>query len=127
MAVPKRFKFKSKINNKNKKVCKKKIWYNNYWTPYLKRSCYFLLNNISMIFWLKFYSSILFVLLLTFNLFLKNFLTIILNSEFIIILIFFIFIYSSIVFNLNWIFGFSFIIVILGGLEVALSFLLLNL
>lgn len=51
----------------------------------------------------------------------------ILTSELILILIFFTFIFNSIILNLNWIMGFSFIIIILGGLEIALSFILLNL
>ena len=65
------------------------------------------------------------LLFLNFNL--NNFMGLLLTSELILILIFYIFIFNSLLFNLNWIFGFSFIIVILGGLEIALSFLLLNL
>ena len=57
----------------------------------------------------------------------NNLLSTILTTEFIIILIFFIYVFNSIIYNLHWIFGFSFIIIILGGLEAALSFLLLNL
>lgn len=53
--------------------------------------------------------------------------SIILTSEFIIILVVFLFLFSGVIFNLNWMFGFSFIILILGGLEIALSFLILNL
>ena len=80
-----------------------------------------------MIFWLKFFSTVLILTLITFNLFLNNLLSIILTSEFIIVLIFFIFLFNAIILNLNWIFGFIFIILILGGLEVSLGFLLLNL
>ena len=47
--------------------------------------------------------------------------------ELLIIILFFIYIFSGLLFNLNWIFGFSFVIIILGGLEVSLIFLLLNL
>lgn len=53
--------------------------------------------------------------------------SLLLISELIIILIFYIYIFNALLLNLNWIFGFSCIIIILGGLEVALSFILLNL
>jgi len=62
-----------------------------------------------------------------FNLNIKNFMSLILNAEFIIIIIFLIYIFFSLIFNISWLLSFSFIIVILGGLEIALSFLLLNL
>lgn len=80
-----------------------------------------------MLFWSKFFIIYLVFSLLMFNLFLNNLMSTILTIEFITILIFFIYLFSGLLFNLNWIFGFSFIIIILGGLEVALSFLLLNL
>jgi hypothetical protein len=51
--------------------------------------------------------------------------SLILLCEFLIILCFYLYIFSAIIFSLNWIFGFSFIIIILGGLELALSFLIL--
>jgi hypothetical protein len=51
--------------------------------------------------------------------------SLILLCEFLIILSFYLYVFSAIIFSLNWIFGFSFIIVILGGLELALSFLIL--
>lgn len=54
-------------------------------------------------------------------------LSLLLTVEFILLLVFYIYIFNAIINNLNWIFGFSFIIVIFGGLEIALSFLLLNL
>lgn len=53
--------------------------------------------------------------------------SLLLTSELILVLVFYIFVFNALLFNLNWIFGFSFIIIILGGLEIALSFLLLNL
>lgn len=81
----------------------------------------------TMLFWVKFFSILIILVLVSLNLFLNNLMSIILTSEFIIVLIFFIFLFNSIILNINWIFGFSFIIVILGGLEIALSFLLLNL
>lgn len=81
----------------------------------------------TMLFWLKFFSILSLLTLICFNLSINNLLSTILTSEFIIILIFFIFIFNCIILNINWIIGFSFIIVILAGLEIALSFLLLNL
>jgi len=80
-----------------------------------------------MLFWLKFFIIYIYITLLLFNVFLTNFMSTILNIEFITILIFFIYIFSGSIFNLNWLFGFSFIILILAGLEIALTFLLLNL
>lgn len=80
-----------------------------------------------MLFWIKLFSTILFLILITFNLLLNSLMSIILTSEFIIILVVFLFLFSGVIFNLNWMFGFSFIILILGGLEIALSFLILNL
>lgn len=65
------------------------------------------------------------LLFLNFNL--NNFMSLLLTSELILVLVFYIFVFNALLFNLNWIFGFSFIIIILGGLEIALSFLLLNL
>jgi hypothetical protein len=53
--------------------------------------------------------------------------SLILTSELILILIFYIYAFNAVLLNLNWIFGFSFIIITLGGLEIALSFILLNL
>jgi hypothetical protein len=35
--------------------------------------------------------------------------------------------FNALILNLNWIFGFGFLFVILAGLEIALSFLILNL
>lgn len=52
--------------------------------------------------------------------------SLLLTSEFIIILIFYIFIFNSLLLNIQWLIGFSFIIVVLAGLEIALSFLILN-
>jgi len=80
-----------------------------------------------MLFWSKFFLIYIMLSLLIFNLFLNNIISTIFTLEFITILIFFIFLFLSLTFNLNWIIGFSFIIIILGGLEIALSFLLLNL
>lgn len=128
MAVPKRFKFKTKkINfqkiNNNMIFVKPQI--NKYFFKSLRL---FLSVKIkSLLFWLKFFSSLLIVTLIFLNFNLNNFMSLILTSEFIIILIFFIFVFNSILLNLNWILGFSFIIIILGGLEIALSFILLNL
>lgn len=82
---------------------------------------------INMLFWLKFFLIYIYIVLIIFNLYLNNLMSTLLNIEFITILIFFVYIFSGSIFNLNWIFGFSFIILILGGLEIALSFLLLNL
>jgi len=47
-------------------------------------------------------------------------------SELILMLIFFIFIFNAILLNLNWLLSFGCVIIILGGLEIALSFLLIN-
>ena len=80
-----------------------------------------------MLFWLKFFSCLLILTIVFLNFNLNNFMSLLLASELMLILIFYIFAFSALIFNLNWIFGFSFIIVILGGLEIALSFLLLNL
>lgn len=82
---------------------------------------------INMLFWIKLFSTILFLTLISLNLLLNSLMSIILTSEFIIILLVFLFLFNGVIFNLNWIFGFSFIILILGGLEIALSFLILNL
>lgn len=51
--------------------------------------------------------------------------SLLLIAEFIVILLFYLFIFNSIIFSINWIFGFSFIILILSGLELALAFLIL--
>jgi len=80
-----------------------------------------------MLFWIKLFSTILILTLITFNLLLNNLMSIILTSEFVVVLVVFLFLFSGLIFNLNWMFGFSFIILILGGLEIALSFLILNL
>lgn len=80
-----------------------------------------------MLFWLNFFISTLFICFIFFNFNLNNILSLLLLSELILILIFYIFIFNAIILNLNWILGFSCIIIILGGLEIALSFLLLNL
>lgn len=80
-----------------------------------------------MLFWLKLFSLLLFITIISMITTLTNLMSTILTTEFIIVLIFFIYLFNSIVFNIHWIFGFSFIIIILGGLEAALSFLLLNL
>jgi hypothetical protein len=63
--------------------------------------------------------------LIFFNLTLDNFMSLLLISEFIVIIIFYLYIFSSLIFSINWIFGFSFIILILSGLELALAFLIL--
>lgn len=80
-----------------------------------------------MLFWLKFFIIMLLISLISLNFNLNNFMSLLLTVEFILLLIFYIYIFNALLFNLNWIFGFSFIIVIFGGLEIALSFLLLNL
>lgn len=80
-----------------------------------------------MIFWIKIIFLLTILLTLTLNLFLNNLMSIILTSEFIIVLLFILYVFSSLVYNINWLIGFSFVILILGGLEIALSFLLLNL
>ena len=81
----------------------------------------------NMLFWLKFFSSLIIITIIFLNFNLNSFMSFLLLSELMLILIFYIFTFNSLIFNLNWIFGFSFIIIILGGLEIALSFLLLNL
>jgi hypothetical protein len=53
--------------------------------------------------------------------------SLLLIAEFVVIIIFYLFIFSGLIFNINWIFGFSFIILILSGLELALAFLILSL
>lgn len=83
--------------------------------------------NTKLLFWIKIFISLFFISLIYFNLNLINFMNLLLISEFIIILLFYIYVFNALIFNLNWILGFSFIIVILGGLEIALSFLILNL
>lgn len=80
-----------------------------------------------MLFWLKFFFSLILLTLLFLNFNLNNFMSLLLTSELILVLLFYIFVFNALLFNLNWIFGFSFIVIILGGLEIALSFLLLNL
>jgi len=80
-----------------------------------------------MLFWIKLFSTILIITLISFNLLLNSLMSVILTSEFIVVLIVCLFLFSGVIFNLSWMFGFSFIILILGGLEIALSFLILNL
>ena len=80
-----------------------------------------------MLFWSKFFLVYLFIYILLFNLYLNSLLSLILVVEFITILTFFLYLFSGLLFNLNWVFGFSFVIIVFGGLEAALSFLLLNL
>lgn len=87
----------------------------------------YIMQKKKLLFWLKFFSSLLILTLLFLNFNLNNFMSLLLTSELLLILIFYIFIFNALLFNLHWIFGFSFIIIILGGLEIALSFLLLNL
>ena len=48
-------------------------------------------------------------------------------AEFIVIILFYLFIFNSLIFCINWIFGFSFVLLILSGLELALAFLILSL
>jgi hypothetical protein len=80
-----------------------------------------------LLFWLKFFWVLFITSILTIGINSNNFLNLLLNIELLVITIFYIYIFSAVLFNLQWILGFSFIIVILGGLEVALSFILLNL
>lgn len=122
MAVPKRFKSKKKIfykTNSYTKYCKSK--------EILKLFRKFFNKSIIMLFWVKFIFFSLFLVLVTLNLFTKNLLSLILSSEFVVVLLFLLYTLNGLIYNLNWIFGFSFLIIVLGGLEIALSFLLLNL
>lgn len=80
-----------------------------------------------MLFWLNFFTYLSIIIFLIFSLNLKHFMSLILNAEMLIITIFLIYLFTSLLFNINWVLSFSFIIIILGGLEIALSFLLLNL
>lgn len=80
-----------------------------------------------MLFWLKFFTTCLIISFLTLNLNSFNFLSLIILSEFNVVLIFFIYLFNGIVFNIYWLAGFSFLIIILGGLEMALSFMVLTL
>lgn len=80
-----------------------------------------------MLFWLKFFWVLFVTGILTIGINSNNFLNLLLNIELLVITVFYIYVFSAVLFNLQWILGFSFIIVILGGLEVALSFILLNL
>ena len=80
-----------------------------------------------MLFWLKFFWVLFITGILTIGINSNNFLNLLLNIELLVVTIFYIYIFSAVLFNLQWILGFSFIVVILGGLEVALSFILLNL
>ncbi len=80
-----------------------------------------------MLFWLKFLLITFITCIFTIGINTNNFLNLILNIELLVITIFYIYIFTAILFNLHWLLGFSFIVIILGGLEVALSFILLNL
>lgn len=80
-----------------------------------------------MLFWLNFFTYLFIIVFLLFNLNINNFMNLILNSEILIIILFLIYVFNALLLNINWILSFSFIIVILGGLEIALGFLLLNL
>ena len=80
-----------------------------------------------MLFWLNFFNILFFFIFLVFNLNVNNFMNLILNSEILIIVLFLIYIFNALILNIHWILSFSFVIIILGGLEVALSFLLINL
>lgn len=55
----------------------------------------------------------------------KTVVELLLNSELIIILLFFVFLNAAVYFNLNTLFGLAYLFLILGGLELALSILLL--
>ena len=122
MAVPKRFKFKTKIRLfKIKK--KRNEWKNFAWKSTLKPYLFI----TYMLFWSKFLFLLLCITLLFFTLSTNSLLSVVLTMEFSIILLFFCFLFSGVIFNINWIFGFNFIIIILGSFEIALSFLLLNL
>jgi len=80
-----------------------------------------------LLFWLKFFLLLSFITLVFFNFSLNNFMSLLLTSEFLILLLFYIYIFNALILNINWIFGFSFLFIILAGLEIALSFLILNL
>lgn len=80
-----------------------------------------------MLFWLNFFTYLFIIVFLLFNLNINNFMNLILNSEILIIILFLIYVFNALLLNINWILSFSFIIIILGGLEIALGFLLLNL
>lgn len=130
MAVPKRFKFKtkklnySKIHNNPTSV----LEYNNLhllsklWKHIFKKKI-----NKNLLFWLKIFTIIFILGVFTLNLNSSSYMHLILSAELLLIMLFIIFLFNSLIFNINWILGFSFVILILGGLEIALSFLLLNL
>lgn len=82
---------------------------------------------IQMLFWCKFFVITLLLSLTIFNVFLANLMTTVLALEFVTMLIFFIYLFSAVLVNAGLLFAFIFIMLILGGLEIALSFLLLNL
>jgi len=80
-----------------------------------------------LLFWIKLFLTLIFLTLIIFNLYTNTLISTLLVSELLIILICFVYFFAAIINNIIWVMGFSFIIVILGGLEIALSFLLLNL
>lgn len=80
-----------------------------------------------LLFWLKFFWILFVTTVLIVGINTNTLLSLLLNIELLVISLFYIFILTAVLFNLQWILGFSFIIIILGGLEVALSFILLNL
>lgn len=82
---------------------------------------------IEMLFWSKFFIISLLLSLTMFNVFLANLMTTTLTLEFVTILIFFIYLFGALLLNANLLFAFIFVMLILAGLEIALSFLLLNL
>ncbi len=79
-----------------------------------------------MLFWLKFFWVLFITGIITIGINSNNFLNLLLNIELLVITVFYIYLFTALLFNLQWMLGFSFIIIILGGLEVALSFILLN-
>jgi len=78
-----------------------------------------------MLYWVKLFS--LFFLLGFFSFFTINFslFYLLLHSEVLIIILFFLFLTVSIIFSINYLIGLAFTYLVLGGMELALNLLIL--
>lgn len=87
----------------------------------------YLISNLiaGMLLWESVFVLLIFLALWSFSLSTNNLVSLLLTSEFLIASLFCLLLASSIYFNLNILFGLAYLVLILGGLELALSILIL--
>lgn len=78
-----------------------------------------------MLLWEMFFFTLLVVGLWSFYFSTKTIFSLLLNAEFIIVVLFFLSISVSVYSNINILFGLAYLLLILGGLELALNIILL--